>query len=324
MKCRNKALILILICLMLLSMLFGGCKRTSDNIGSDMNNESIIIAASFYPVYVMTLNVAKNIPGVKVVNMTQPSAGCLHDYTLTTEDMKNLEKARFLVINGAGLESFLDKVISQLPGLQIIDSSEGILMLEGPEHDGHNRHNDDTGSEHEHGEVNPHIWVSVSKAILQVKNIGKQLADMDPEHAEEYMANTENYVKKLEELKERMHKALEGVKNRDIVTFHEAFPYFAEEFGLNVVGVIEIEPGSEPSAKELGEIIEKVREFNVKALFIEPQYSSKAAETVARETGAKVYTLDPAVTGPMGDDAYDAYINIMENNLKTLVEALGE
>jgi len=147
---------------------------------------------------------------------------------------------------------------------------------------------------------------------------------MDPEHAEEYIANTENYVKKLEELKERMHKALEGVKNRDIVTFHEAFPYFAEEFGLNVVGVIEIEPGSEPSAKELGEIIEKVREFNVKALFIEPQYSSKAAETVARETGAKVYTLDPAVTGPMGDDAYDAYINIMENNLKTLVEALGE
>ena len=114
-------------------------------------------------------------------------------------------------------------------------------------------------------------------------------------------------------------KSLDNVKNRDIVTFHEAFPYFAKEFNLNIVGVIEREPGSEPSAKELQETIEQVKKLKVKALFAEPQYPAKAAETIAKETGSKVYTLDPVVTGPM--DA-DAYINIMDSNLKILEEAL--
>ena len=116
-----------------------------------------------------------------------------------------------------------------------------------------------------------------------------------------------------------MHKSLDNVKNRDIVTFHEAFPYFAKEFNLNIVGVVEREPGSEPSARELQETIEQVKKLKVKALFAEPQYPTKAIETISTETGSKVYTLDPVVTGPM--DA-DAYINIMDSNLKILEEAL--
>jgi len=116
-----------------------------------------------------------------------------------------------------------------------------------------------------------------------------------------------------------MHLALDGMKNRDIVTFHEAFPYFAKEFNFNIVAVIEREPGSTPNAKDLSETIDRVKNLKVKALFAEPQYSAKAAETIATATGAKVYTLDPVVMGPM---EADAYINIMDNNLKTLEEAL--
>ena len=104
-----------------------------------------------------------------------------------------------------------------------------------------------------------------------------------------------------------------------IITFHEAFPYFAKEFDLRISAVVEREPGSEPSAKELADTIELVKESNAQALFSEPQYPDSAARTIAKETSAKVYVLDPAVTGP---DAYDAYINIMENNLKVLKEAL--
>ena len=263
----------------------------------------ITIALSFYPMYIFALNVAKDIPNVKVIDMTKPITGCLHDYTVTPEDMKNLEGAQFFITNGAGMESFMEKVTSQMPNLKIVDSSKGIQLIKGAGDEGDN----------------PHLWVSITNAITQVSNIGDQLSSLDPTNAPKYKENTNAYIKKLEVERNKMHQALDGVKNRDIVTFHEAFPYFAKEFNLNIAGVIEREPGSEPSAKELAETIDKVKSLKVKALFAEPQYSYKAADAIAKETGAKVYTLDPIVTGPM--DA-DAYINIMDSNLKTLQEAL--
>lgn len=271
--------------------------------GSASGTKVVTIAASFYPMYIMALNVAKDMPNVKVTDMTKPTTGCLHDYSVTTDDMKNLEGAQFLVINGAGMESFMDKVIKQQPNIKIIDSSKGIQLIKGDGDEGDN----------------PHLWVSISNAITQVKNIGGQLASLDPDNASKYKENTDKYVEKLGAERDKMHKVLDNVKNRDIITFHEAFPYFAKEFNLNIAGVIEREPGSEPSAKELDDTIATIKKLKVKALFAEPQYPAKAAETIAKETGSKVYTLDPAVTGPM--DA-DAYINIMDNNLKVLQEAL--
>ena len=126
----------------------------------------------------------------------------------------------------------------------------------------------------------------------------------------------------IENLRTEMHAALDNVNNKDIITFHEAFPYFAEEFNLNIAGVIEVEPDSEPSAKEVENIISIINEKNIKALFTEPQYSSKIADTIAKETGASIYTLDPIVTGDANEDAYDDYIVKMQENLNTLKEAL--
>lgn len=118
-----------------------------------------------------------------------------------------------------------------------------------------------------------------------------------------------------------MVSALKDIKNRNIVTFHEAFPYFAKEFNLNIVEVIQNESGSEPSAGELADSIKKIKESNVKALFAEPQYSTNTVETVSKETGIKVYELDPVVTGPENPDL-DAYVKAMDENLKVLLEAL--
>lgn len=294
---------MIFICVVVLS----GCSSQknndqSSNIGAN-GKKTLTVAASFYPIYIFTLNVAKDVPNVKVIDMTKPMTGCLHDYSITTDDMKTLDGAQVFVINGAGMESFMDKVTNQMPNLKVIDSSNGIQLMKSAGDQGDNQH----------------LWVSISNAILQVKNIGKQLEKLDPTNAQKYKSNTDIYVKKLDTERVKMHKALDNVKNRDIVTFHEAFPYFAKEFNLNIAGVIEREPGSEPSAKDLQETIEKVKKLKVKALFAEPQYSAKAADTIAKETGSKVYTLDPVVSGPM--DA-DAYINIMDSNLKVLKEAL--
>ena len=136
------------------------------------------------------------------------------------------------------------------------------------------------------------------------------------------MTIKDEYIKKLSVLRDKMHKSLDNVPHKDIVTFHEAFPYFAQEFNLHIVAVIEREPGAEPTPKELGDTIKQIKESNIKALFAEPQYPSKAAEAISRETNAKVYTLDPAVTGDARPNAYNDYITIMEKNLKTLQEAL--
>ena len=263
----------------------------------------IKIVASFYPMYIMAKNVAKDVPGVSVQNLTPPLTGCLHDYTVTTNDMKKLADAQVFVANGAGMESFLDKIVAQHPNLKIIQLSEGIPLIKGPGNEGDN----------------PHIWVSISNAILQVKNLGKAMEQYDPIHNKIYEKNTADYTAKLEALRQKMHSELAPYKGMSIITFHEAFPYFAKEFDLRISAVVEREPGSEPSAKELADTIELVKKSNTQALFSEPQYPDSAARTIAKETSAKVYVLDPAVTGP---DAYDAYINIMENNLKVLKEAL--
>lgn len=297
-----------LLCLGLILLLaISGCSASnvSKDTVSPLENSSstMTIAASFYPMYIFALNVAKDIPNVNVIDMTKPTAGDLHDYAVTPEDMKNLEGAKVLIINGAGIESFMNKITSQLPNLKIIDASKGIELIKGAGNVGDN----------------PHIWVNISNAITQVQTIGEQLALLDPNNATKYKENANAYVKKLGAQRTKMHLALDAIKNHDIITFHDAFPYFAKEFNLNIAGVIEREPGSEPSAKELAETIEKVKSLKVKALLAEPQYSTKAAYTIAQETGAKVYTLDPVAMGPMETDAY---INIMDSNLKTLLEAL--
>ncbi|HIU64511.1 MAG TPA: zinc ABC transporter substrate-binding protein [Candidatus Avacidaminococcus intestinavium] len=275
------------------------------------------IVTSFYPMYIETINITRGVPGVEVLNMTKPQTGCLHDYQLVPEDLKTLETADVFVINGAGMENFLDKVIKQNAQLKVIEASKDISLLMEGAHEHNSEH------KHTHEEVaNPHVWVSVSNAILQVQNIGAQMAVLDPEYAEQYQKNTAAYVQKLVALKTEMHEELANITAKDIITFHEAFPYFAREFDLNLVAVIEREPGSEPTPQELKATIEKVKALKVKALFTEPQYSAKSAQALSEATGAKVYVLDPAVTGDATKDSYDDYLVIMKKNAKTLKEAL--
>ena len=262
------------------------------------------VLCSFYPMYVMTLNVVGDTPGVRVECLTEPISGCLHDYQLTPANLKTLAKADVFVANGAGMETFIEKAVGQAPQLKVIEASKGIPLEAGD---------------------NPHVWVSIGGAIAETRNIAQGLALADPAHAAAYAANAEKYVARLEALRKEMHAALDGLKHREIITFHEAFPYFAREFGLKIVGVIEREPGSEPSAGELAKTIQAVRKGNVKALFAEPQYPAKSAAIIERETGVPVSILDPAVTGPQEPaKARDSYIRTMKANLQVLQKTLAD
>ncbi len=290
-------------------LLLTGCGRAGLNeagkgSGTD-TKDGLNIVTSFFPVYVAVINVAHDIPGVSVTNMTEPQTGCLHDYTLRPQDLKLLEDADIFIINGAGMEAFLEDIAAQQKDLKIIEAAEGIPLLR-----------------EESGEENPHVWVSLSNAVLYVRSIAAQLSQVDKKNAALYEQNAAAYIKKIEELSKEMHTEIGSLKNKDIITFHEAFPYFANEFDLNIAAVVEREPGTEPTQKELGEIIETVKQTGIKALFAEPQYSSRAAETIAGETGAVLYTLDPVVTGEAVPDAADAYLDAMRQNMETLKKAL--
>lgn len=273
------------------------------SVSATAETQKIKIVTSFYPMYVAVLNVAKNAPGVSVTNMTSKTTGCLHDYQLSPDDMKVLSNADIFVVNGAGMESFLDKVVKDRPKLKIVNASKGIDLIK-----------DKNNTE------NPHVWVSISLHEKQIDNIAAGLSKYDPGNAKTYRKNADAYVARLKEFRVRMSDFIKTVRNRDIITFHEAFPYFAKEFGLNIVAVVEREPGSEPDARELARTIDIIRKEKVRVLFAEPQYSAKSAKIIARETKAKLYTLDPIVSGP---PEADAYIRIMEKNLEVLKEALG-
>ena len=305
----------LLTCICFFALSFGCGSVSGDNLN---------IVTSFYPIYIMVLNLTEGVEGVSVTNMAENHTGCLHDFQLQTSDMKKIEKCNAFVINGAGMESFLDKIVATNPNIRIVDSSEGIDILEDKHTHHHNEEaeqKDDEDSEEDEGiHGNPHIWVSISNYIEQIRNICKGLASADPKNEEKYKSNADIYIKKLESLKEKMHSELDTLPNRDILTFHEAFPYFAKEFNLNVAAVINREPESEPSVKELSETINTIKELGVKSLFVEPQYPSASAEVIAKETGANIYTLDPSSSGEIFKDAY---INAMEKNLEVLKEALA-
>lgn len=301
---NNKTSSAVLIFIIILSLFVStGCRAARTETSSTTGeSHDLIIISSFYPIHIMTLNITKDIPGVQAVCLTKPFTGCLHDYQLTPDDVVHLEKAQVLITNGLGMEGFLDKVTVQLPNLKIISAGQDIHALTGAD-----------------GETNPHVWVSIGNNIRQVKNIGTQLASLDPAHAEQYRANTYQYVQKLENLHSKMKSELSQITSKDIITFHEAFPYFADEFGLHIAAVVEREPGAEPSAAELASMIQLINNSGIKVIFTEPQYSTETAETISRETQAKIFSLDPGVTGP---DDPDAYLNIMESNLVTLLQAL--
>lgn len=308
-----KRILVFFLTLIVLVASLVGCSNTKENEEDNTFN----IVTSFYPMYIATSNIIDGVEDVKLTSLASPDVGCLHDYQLTVNDMITLEKADAFVINGGGMESFLDKAISNYPELKIINA---FVDDEDVEDGDVEEHQDDNHTEHGHQhESNAHVWVSVSLYIEQVEKICDELKKINPENAERYESNKTNYIKKLDVLRQEMHNELDKLQKKNIVTFHEAFYYFAKEFNLNIVSVIEREPGTSPSAGELVDIIKEIESKDVNAIFVEPQYLKTAANTISYETGIGVYELDPVVSGNFEKDAYEQK---MKKNLDVLMEAL--
>ena len=277
------------------ALVLSGCSKARNT-----DDGSKHIMATFYPLYIMLENITEGASNVTLSMLAPPTTGCLHDYQLTTRDMKNIEDCDILVANGLGMEDFIDKVMDIKKDSTII-AGEGYPAV-----------ND-----------NAHIWVSPEGAIYEVEQIAEGLECLDKDNADIYQRNAEAYIARLESLAQEMHEKLDKYEGTKVITFHEAFPYFASEFKLDTVAVIERDAGTEPSAKELNDIVKLIKQVQSEegriALFAEPQYSSDAAKVISDETGLEVGELDPAVTGSLDKDSY---INAMKNNIKVLEELL--
>lgn len=269
-------------------------KRNKENV----NDEKTKIVTSFYPMYIIAENLLEGTKNIELVNMADVNVGCLHDYTLTTEDMKKVENADFFIINGLGMEKFLDKVINTNSNMYIIDSSQNIQNLIKDE---------------DENETNPHIWTSIDNYISQVKNISKELQNKDTLNAQIYKENEEKYVDKLENLKEEYLKTLKNLEGQKAIILNEAFEYLAQEIKLDYTTVKADHEESTLSAEVLKNIIDKVKKENIKIIIIDKNDNTSNAETIANETGAEIYKLNSGLTGSLDKDAY---IKAMEENVR--------
>ena len=269
---------------------------------------------SFYPIWIFALNLTEGIDEIEVVNLAAPDTGCLHDYQLQTGDMKALAKADLFLVNGAGMESYLDVVRKDFPDLPVTVASEGIEFLAG-------QNAMEIGEAEEEG-VNSHIWLDAANAAAMSANLAEGLRNAFPQYADRITENETAYVEKLMALDAELREKLSGLKKNGIVTFHEAFPYFAKAYGLEVLAVVNKEPGETLTVKQMAELTEAVKALGLPPLFTEPQYEDLNARTLVQETGAQVYSLDPVVTGPEEDVPLDLYEQVMRQNAETLLEAL--
>lgn len=258
------------------------------------------VVATFYPLYIMCLNITDGADNVEISCLAPAETGCLHDYSLTTRDAARIDTADIIIANGAGMETFLLQLLETKKN--VIEAAKGYPLIEG----------------------NPHIFVSVSGARYEANNIAAGLIALDKAHAAIYTENAKKYDDKLFRLSDEMHGMLLPYKGRSIVTFHEAFPYFAEEFGFSVLAVIEHEGGGAPSAKEAVQTVRiiktNIEKGNPPALFADRQYPSSSAHLIEAETGLILHSLDPCVTGEVSKDAY---IKAQHENALSLVTAFS-
>ena len=287
-----------------LGLLLSACGQSAAPQPTD--DDTLHIVATTYPVYLFTTAVTDGVDGVVVSLLVNQQTSCLHDYTLTVGDMKAIEGADVIVMNGAGLEDFMDDALSASHA-QVIDCSEGVDLLPAQ---GHEDHGHDA-------EYDPHIWMSYENAALMLKNIEEGLCVLNPEREEDYDRNFDNAIDAMGYDPDK----LAVLADKPLITFHSGFQYFAQATGLNLLKAIEEEEGSEASAAEIKEIVALIEEYNIPAIFTEVNGSDSTAQAIARETGVAVYQLDMIMSGD--GTGIQPYIDAMEKNMDTIVEACG-
>ena len=255
------------------------------------------------------------------VTLLVPMGADPHDWEPTIRDRERLQKADVIIVNGIGYEHWIGSFDSNDNQGIIVDTSNGISTLDSEKHDDHAKEDDHDGHEeedkHNHENLDPHIWLNPVYAQLQVKNIANALSNSDPTNKNYYQSNAAIYNKELDLLDSKIRTELSGCKT-DFITFHNAFSYFSEEYGLTQHTIISSNDShGEVTPQTLENIISLARELNIKVIFAEESTSTKTSQVIADEIGGKVLVLSPLEI--VSDETY---VEKMTQNLNNLKDAL--
>ena len=327
-KYYKKILMLCGAAVMLSAMMLAGCApqpSTSSNSSLSNDNSKLNVITSFYPMY----DFAKKIGGeyVEVANLV-PAGTEPHDWEPSTTDIASLEHADVFVYNGAGMESWVNKVLSTLSNksLTTVEASQNVSLRAGGEHehehDEDENHTDEETHDEEH--YDPHVWLNPLNAKKEMKNIKDAFVKADPEHKQYYENNYKAWSEECDRLYSEYQEALSQVKTKNLVVSHEAFGYLCDAFGLNQMGIQGIDPDSEPDPAHMAEIIDFVKANQVKIIFSEELVSPKVAQSIANATGAQLEVLNPieGLTNTQLENG-DDYFTVMRENLTALKKALN-
>ena len=293
MKSKKAISILILIVMVVILLVYGAINSNK----TKQSDGKIRILTSFYPIYIMTLNITNGVDNVEVSNMADKLNGCIHDYTLTTTDLKKFETANIFIENGAGLESFTDKIVNSYKDLKVIYAAQNVTNF---------IYSDDN-------ESNSHIWLSIENYKNEVQTIASKLSEIDEANSGLYNANANQYIEKLNELQSKFKQL--DLSNKKAICLDESLEYLLKENNIDETLIETDHDQASISAELIKETISKMNSEGIKAIFIDKNDSDKLAKALQNETSAKIYVLN---SGMNGEKNLNSYIDLMNQNYEIL------
>jgi len=314
--------------LLLALALLAGCAGPAGESSSD--DDTLTVVTTTYPLYLLASALTREVDGVAVLRLDTGSASCLHDYTLSVNDMKKLARADVVALNGAELEEFMDDALASSPAVSI-DCSQNVALLPAldshdVEEDGHDHDHDHAHADHDHGDTDPHIWMDPQRYAQMAETLAAGLAQADPDHAGAYESALGGVTAQILAWDADLRALLDDARQKGLdlsglITFHDGFQYFAAAYDLPLLASIEEEAGSEASAKEIVEITQEVRHHNIPVIFTEVNGSDATARAIARETGCAVAQLTMLMDGP--DDGLENYYNGLRQNVAAIINGFA-
>lgn len=289
------------------AMLLSAC---GDDAGDGGGGDGTHVVASFYPLAFVAEQVGGDL--VDVDNLTAPG-GEPHDLELAPKQVGAVQDAD-LVLYESSFQAAVDSAVDQAgrDDAATIDVTDLVTLLEPDGHDDHEGH--------DHGDVDPHLWLDPTNMVTITEAVSDRLSETDPDHADAYASNAQALIDDLTALDDDFTTGLASCETMTIVTSHAAFAYLAERYGLEQVSIAGIDPSNEPSAAQLADITELVRDNGITTIFTEELVSPAVARTVADEAGVRTATLDP-IEGLSDATQDETYLTLMERNLEAIKKA---
>jgi zinc transport system substrate-binding protein len=299
----------IIIFLLVVSGCSNAVQTKSERVSE--GTKKLQIVTTFYPMYYFTQKVAGNSANVELLI---PNGAEPHDWEPAAKDMAKIQDADIFIYNSRYFESWTEKVLKSIndSDLTVIEASKGVELMNALESEEEN-HSDHASSK------DPHVWLSPVLAQQEVDTITNAIEKLDPNHKNEYEKNAEDFKSQLADLDHLYKETINKAEKKEFVTQHAAFGYLAKQYGLTQIPIAGLSPDVEPTLGKLKELTELTKKKHVKVIYFEGLTSSKVAQTLANEIGAKTEVLNPleGLTKEEQEKGLD-YIDVMKKNLEAL------